>query len=86
MHSSHHIRSGFMDGSVNHIPGRVDRVHVASFLDFAAFTYQDQILGSHVAEGFAVWIDPEVVGQNGVADRDVPSRSLIVVAVVPEPP
>lgn len=75
------VGTGFVDGAVDAEAGRVDGVHVAAFDDFAVLVHQAEVAGFHVLEGFGEGVDPEVVYQNGVADRDVPAGAFVVVAV-----
>lgn len=86
MHGGHDVRSRLVHRGVDDVSRRIDRVHVPTFLDLAAFTHQNQILGPHVAERLAVRVDTEVVRHDGVSYRDVAPGALVVVSLVPQPP
>lgn len=85
VHRGDDIRSGLVNCAVDDISRRVDRVHVSAGLNDSRLVYETQILGSHVLEGLAVRVDPEVVWHDGVPDRYVPTGTFVVVSVGAEP-
>ena len=59
------------------VDGEGRRVHRAVALDhLARVAHEDQIRDAHVAEAHAEGVDPEVVGQLGIARRDVAGHAL----------
>jgi hypothetical protein len=83
--SSNDIRTSLMDGAVDHKSGGVDGVHVATLNDFALFVDKNEVGDTHVLERLEEGIDPKVVGQDGITDRNVSCATLVTVAVVAEP-
>lgn len=60
MHRRHHIWARSMHSGMNHIPRRIDRVHIPTH-HLALIIDQGQILRPHPAETLAVRVDPKVV-------------------------
>lgn len=85
MDRSNNVWTSFVHRCVDDVSRRVDRVHVPALFDFSILADQHEIFGSHVAERLAMRVDPEVVGHDGVADRDVSACALVVVPLEPEP-
>ena len=75
----------FVDCGVDDIPGWIDGMHVATFLDLAVFAHEDEIFRSHVAERLPVRVDPKMIGHDRVADCDMTPSAFIVVSLVAEP-
>jgi hypothetical protein len=83
--SGNDIGTSLMDGAVDHESGGIDGVHVPALNDFALFVDENEVGDAHVLEGLEEGIDPEVVRQDGIADRNVSCATLVAVAVVAEP-
>ena len=69
-----HVGTRLVDRRVDHERGTVDRP--AAVDDVAGVVDQEQVADPHVAEAHAERVDPEVVGELGVADRDVPGDAF----------
>jgi hypothetical protein len=83
--SSIDIRTSLMDSAVDHKSGGVDSVHIPALNDFALFIHENEVGDAHVLERLEEGIDPKVVSQDGIADRNVSCATLVAVAVVAEP-
>jgi hypothetical protein len=83
--SRNNIGTSLMDGAVDHESGGIDGVHVPALNDFALFVDENEVGDAHVLEGLEEGIDPEVVRQDGIADRNVSCATLVAVAMVAEP-
>lgn len=73
------IRTGLVDRAMNSKRGRVDRLdalHHKSFL-----VDEHQIRDADLGEVGGQWVEPKVVRQNRVADRDVTGHAFVVAAV-----
>ena len=68
------VGPGLVDRGVDHERGPVDRVLAVH--DLAGVVDQDQVADPHVAEADAERVDPEVVGELGIAHRDVAGDAL----------
>ena len=68
------VGAGGVHGGVDGEGGRVHRP--AALDDLAGVAHQDQVGDADVAEAHAEGIDPEVVGQLGIASRDVAGDAL----------
>ena len=68
------VGAGRVDRRVEHERGAVDVV--VAVHDLAAMVEQDQVARLDVAEAVAERVDPEQVGELGVAHRDVPGDAL----------
>ena len=68
------VGAGLVDRRVEHERGPVDRLVAVD--DVAVVVDEDQVADPHVAEAAAERVDPEVVGELGVADRDVAGDAL----------
>ena len=83
--SSNDIGTSLVNGAVDHESGGIDGVHVAALNNLALFVDENEVRDTHVLEGLEEGIDPKVVGQDGIADRNVSCASLVAVAMVAEP-
>jgi hypothetical protein len=83
--SSIDIRSSLMNRAVDLESRGVDGVHIASLADFAFLVYENEVRDFHVFEGFEERIDPEMVGFDRVADRDVACPSFVAITVFSHP-
>lgn len=77
MRRAQHIRPRFMDGTVNHVRGRVEEAVLAAVDDFPAVVDEDEVGFGDQAEGAAEGVYPEAVGLHGVAERDVPGDAFV---------
>ena len=68
------VGPGLVDRRVDHERGPVDRL--AAVDDVAVVVDEDQVADAHVAEAEAERVDPEVVGELGVAHGDVAGDAL----------
>lgn len=79
MHRSLHIRPSPVDSAVNHEAGGIDRMHVATFtfLDLTVFVNEDEVRRRHVTERLGMWVDPEAIWADGIADCNMPTSALL---------
>ena len=68
------VGPGLVDRRVEHEGGPVHRLVAVD--DVAVVVDEDEVADAHVAEAEAERVDPEVVGELGVADRDVAGDAL----------
>jgi len=85
MASSNDIRSRLMNSTVNHESSSINSMHISPFRNFTVLIHKNEIRHFHVLEGFEEWIDPEVVGQDGIANRDVAGTSFVTIALSTHP-
>lgn len=76
------IGSRLMNGAVNLESSSIDGVHISALTNLAPLIHENEIGYFHVLEALEERIDPEVVHQNGVANRDVTSTGLVAVTVL----
>lgn len=85
MDSGNDIRSGLVNGAVDHESSGVDSVQVPSLNDVAFFIDKHEIGDAHVLEGLEQGVDPEMVGQDGIPDRNMACAAFVAVSLLPQP-
>ena len=89
VHGGDDVGPGLVYRDVDAEAGRVDGVHVAFAVlgldGDALFVDEAEVVRPEVREGFAERVDPEVVGEDGVADGDVAAGAFVIVPVEAEP-
>jgi len=86
MYCGDDIRSSLVDCSMDSEACGIDGVHVAFGLHNALLIDETEVFRPHVFEGLTERVDPKMVRFDGVADGDMTSRSLVIVAIQTKPP
>ena len=72
-----HVRSGLVDGRVDHVRRGIQQSARAAVNHLAGVVDQDQVTLLDQREGHAERVDPEGVGVDGVAERDVAGHAFV---------
>ena len=83
--SGNDIRSGSMNRTVNHKSRSIDSMQIPTFTDFSVLIHEDKIGNSDTLERFENGIDPEMIGFDGIADRNMARSAFIAVSLLTHP-